>query len=295
MTVAACFRRPATASPAPPTRGVTEAEAVADLRKQARTAIPKPALRAIDRQWEQGEISEQDYYKERLGLELQRFVRRIETDRKRLVQVKREYELVNAATLQDHEVAHIWGIPAGSLAARKAKYLHQYVQGLHGRLAAAAGPAAQAGTAPLDLWQETLAVLSQAPVERSAAAYDGLERTEGALLEKLAAFATDAFPEDLEGRFWLSLIQESRHQAEYGSKPVSLFALQRLLAILNDMDLSPDALEADLLARVTPAPKVQAAEEQPETVPTEAQLSEMGQHVLRSFMGEGHPDLQGRR
>lgn len=196
--------------------------------------------------------------------------------------------------LQDHEIGHIWGIPAGSLAARKAKYLHQYMQNLQARLAAAP-PVPPANQPPLDLWRETLEVLSRTPVERSPAVYDGLERTEGALVEKLTAFATGALPEDQEGRFWLSLIQESRHQAEYGSRVVSLFALQRLLAILNDMDLSPDLLEADLLARLSPTPKVAARDAEAATAPTEEQLSEMGQHVLRSFMGESHPDLQGRR
>ncbi|MBM4134534.1 MAG: hypothetical protein FJ245_12305 [Nitrospira sp.] len=270
-------------------------EAVEELRKQARTSVPKPVLRELERKWGLDEVSEDEYRKERLGLELQRLLRRIEADRKRLAQAKREFDLVNASPLQDHEIAHIWGIPAGSLAARKAKYLHQYVQGLQARLAASSPPTLQANNPPLDLWRETLEVLSHSPVEHSPAAYDGLERTEGALIEKLATFAAGALPEDLEGRFWLSLIQESRHQAEYGSKAISVFALQRLLAILNDMDMSDEALEADLLARVTPIPKVAAVEEGAVPVPTEAQLSEMGEHVLKSFMGESHPDLQGRR
>lgn len=268
--------------------------AVEDLSKQARTAVPKPVLRELDRKWEADEISEDDYRKERLGLELQHLLRRIESDRKRLAQAKREFDLANASPLQDHEIAHIWGIPAGSLAARKAKYLHQYMQGLHAKLAAAP-PVPPAAQPPVDLWRETLEVLSQTPVQRSPAVYDGLERTEGALVEKLTAFAAGALSEDLEGRFWLSLIQESRHQAEYGSKAVSLFALQRLLAILNEMDLSPDMLETDLLTRVAPAAKTAAGQEVAEPVPTDAQLSEMGQHVLRSFIGESHPDLQGRR
>ncbi|TAJ07020.1 MAG: hypothetical protein EPO61_13640 [Nitrospirae bacterium] len=270
-------------------------DAVEDLKKQARTSVPKPVIRELERKWELGEVVEDEYRKARLGLELQRLLRRIETDRKRLAQAKREFDLANASPLQDHEIAHIWGIPAGSLAARKAKYLHQYLQGLQTRLAAASPPTLQANSPPVDLWRETLEVLSHSPVEHSPAVYDGLERTEGALIEKLTTFAAGALPEDLEGRFWLSLIQESRHQAEYGSKAISVFALQRLLAILNDMDMSNEALETDLLARVAPAHKVSAIEEGAAPIPTEAQLSEMGQHVLKSFMGESHPDLQGRR
>ncbi len=269
-------------------------EAVEAVRTQARTSVPKPALRELERKWELSEILEDDYRKERIGLELQRLLRRIEADRKRLAQAKREFDLANASPLQDHEIAHIWGIPAGSLAARKTKYLHQYLQGLQARLAASP-PALQANQPPVDLWRETLAVLAHSPVERSASVYDGLERTEGALIEKLTTFAAGALPEDLEGRFWLSLIQESRHQAEYGSKAISVFALQRLLAILNDMDISNEALETNLLARLAPTPKVSATEGGAEPAPTEAQLSEMGQHVLKSFIGESHPDLQGRR
>lgn len=275
------------------TRFAMSPEAVAEVRTQSRTAVPKPVLRELDRKWELNEISEEDYRKERVGLELQRLLRRVESDRKRLAQAKREFDAANTAPLQDHEIGHIWGIPAGSLSARKAKYLTQYLQGLQSRLGAAP-PTPPANTPPVDLWQETLAVLSRSPVERSAATYDGLERTEGALIEKLTLFASGAFPEDLESRFWLSLIQDSRHQAEYGSKAVSLFALQRLLAILDDMDMSVDALEADLLARVSPASKA-SPDAQTEASPTEPQLSEMGEHVLRSFMGESHPDLQGRR
>ncbi|MFM8550898.1 MAG: hypothetical protein ACKOCD_01055 [Nitrospiraceae bacterium] len=270
-------------------------EAVETLAQQARTAVSKPIHRELERKWDAGEISEDDYRKERLSLELHRLLRRIEIDRKRLAQAKRAFDLANSSTLQDHEVAHIWGIPAGSLAARKAKYLHQFMQSLQARLAAAPPQTLPANTPPSDLWQKTLEVLSHTPVERSAAVYDGLERTEGALLEKLTAFAAGAMLEELEGRFWLSLIQETRHQAEYGSKAVSVFALQRLLAILDETEMPIEALESDLMARVTPTPKVAPAEAGAEPAPAEPQLSEMGQHVLRSFMGEAHPDLQGRR
>lgn len=270
-------------------------DAVKQLQTEARAAVPKPALRELNRKWDVEEIAEEDYRRERLGLELQRLLRRMDTDRKRLAQSVREYDLVNNTPLQDHEIAHIWGIPAGALAARKAKYLHQFMQGLQSRLAAATSPAEQASTAPLDLWKETLTVLSRSNVERSSATYDGLEGTETALIEKLRTFAAGRMPEELETRFWLSIIQESRHQAEYGSTAVSVFALQRLSAILDELDLSPEALESDLLARIAPTPKVQASEEAGETADLEPKLGEMGQHVLQSFKGESHTDLQGRR
>ncbi|MES4786563.1 MAG: hypothetical protein C4294_12865 [Nitrospiraceae bacterium] len=65
----------------------------------------------------------------------------------------------------------------------------------------------------------------------------------------------------------------------------SLFALQRLSAIQGEMDLSPEALEQDLLALISPTPKV-TADSLEEPKPSEIELSEMGQHVLRSMMGE---------
>lgn len=273
--------------------GLTPA-ALDELRAQARAAIPKPVLRELNRQWDQDEIAEEDYRREALKLEYQRLFRRIEVDRKRLAQARREYDLVSSVSLQDHEIGHIWGIPAGSLAARKAKFLHLYMQGLQARLQKE-GSAAEAQTPPLDLWAKTFAVLAQKPVERSPAGYDGLEGTEARLLEKLTAFATTRMPEEQESRFWAALTQDSRHQAEYGSKVVSHFALQRLAAILEELDTTPDALEAELLTRTAPAPKVLVAEPQESAPQTEAQLNEMAEHVLRSFKGESHPDLQGRR
>lgn len=276
------------------TRFGLAAAALDELRSQARTAVSKPVLRELNRKWDQDEIAEEDYRRDALMLEYQRLLRRIEADRKRLAQARREYDLANTTSLQDHEIGHIWGIPAGALAARKAKYLHQYVQGLQSRLQAE-GAADEAKMAPMDLWNKTLEVMAQRPVERSPATYDGLEGTEARLLEKLSAFATTKLPEEQESRFWLSLIQDSRHQAEYGSKIVSLFALQRLLAVLEEMDISPDALEAELLARTAPIPKVLAVEAPAPEPAAEPQLSEMGEHILRSFKGEGHPDLQGRR
>lgn len=276
------------------TRFGLAAATIDELRSQARTAVPKPVLRELGVKWDQDEISEEDYRREALMLEYQRLLRRIEVERKRLAQARREYDLANSSSLQDHEIGHIWGIPAGSLAARKAKYLHQYVQGVQSRLQAA-GAADEAQTAPMDLWNKTLAVMAQRPVERSPASYDGLEGTEARLLDKLSAFAAGRLPEEQESRFWQSLIQDSRHQAEYGSKTTSLFALQRLLAVLEEMDTSPDALEAELLTRTAPIPKVLAVEAQAPEPAAEAQLNEMAEHVLRSLKGEGHSDLQGRR
>ena len=262
------------------------AEEIQGLKTQARTDVPKTAIRELDRKWDADEITDEHYRKERLRVEYQRQLRRLEREHKRLEIAKRELEASSVVPLQDHEIGHIWGIPAGSLAARKAKYLHQYLQGLQAKLQDVRSPAEQALTPPIDLWKETFAALSQRPVERTVAVYDGGEGTEVALVEKLTAFAAGTFPEDQENRFWLSLVQESRTNAEYGDQTKSLFPLQRLSAILAELDTSPDALEQELMSRVSPKPRAAAVEPKEGTQPSEPQLGQLGEHVLRSFLGE---------
>jgi len=102
-------------------------------------------------------------------------------------------------------------------------------------------------------------------------------------------------PEEIEGRFWLSIVQESRTNAEYGDKLKSLFPLQRLSTILAEMDVSPEALQEELVGRVSPKPKAVTVEPSEKAKTPEPQLGEMGEHVLKSFFGEQHPDLHGRR
>ncbi len=272
-----------------------DAEAVQELKKQARTAIPKTAIRELDRKWETEEITEEGYRKERLCIEYQSQLRKLERERRRLEIAKREFDTSGGVPLQDHEIGHIWGIPASTLAARKAKYLHQYLQGLQTQLQETRSAAQQALTIPTDLWKETFAALAHRPVERSVAVYDGLEGTETALLDKLTAFASGTLPEEIEGRFWLSIVQESRTNAEYGDKLKSLFPLQRLSTILAEMDVSPEALQEELVGRVSPKPKAVTVEPSEKAKTPEPQLGELGEHVLKSFFGEQHPDLHGRR
>ena len=124
------------------------------------------------------------------------------------------------------------------------------------------------------------------------AAYDGLEKTEEALLEKLRDFAAGTLPEEFETRFWLSIVQETSQLTEYGTRLQSLFALQRLAATLAEMDTTPDALEQELLSRISPKPKVAAGEPLEEKKTEAPQLSEMGEHVLKSFTGEEHQHLR---
>jgi hypothetical protein len=150
------------------------------------------------------------------------------------------------APLQDHEIAHVWGLPAGSLAARKVKYLTQYLHNLQAALQD--GAVAQA-TSPLDLWKETFSVLAELPIERSLSTYDGLEKTESALLDKLTAMASGTMAEEVEVKFWNSLVFGASSNAMHSEITRNLFGLHRLTNILNDMDTSPEAVDEELIQR----------------------------------------------
>ena len=266
-------------------------DALAQLKAHARTALAKPALRALDQRWEARELTVEEYQQQRLSIDMQTHLRLADKYRKRLDLAERERQTADLTSLQDHEVCHIWGLPAGSLAARKVKYMTQYLQALQSALQREA-PAAGSQTAPVDLWKETFAVLATRPVERSVSIYDGLERTEAQLLEKLSSLAWGSLTEDAEAKFWLSLVQGASSNAVHSEVTRSLFGLQRLVAILNDFDASPEALDEAMLARS--APKAHEDQAQlPEKAPAEPVTNEMKEHVLKSMFGEQHPDLTG--
>lgn len=264
-------------------------EAIDQLKSQARTALPKPATRALDQRWEAREVTLEEYQQQRLGVDMQTHIRLADKYRKRLDLAERERQTADFSSLQDHEVCHIWGLPAGSLAARKVKYLTQYLQSLQAAIQRDA-PSAGSQTAPLDLWKETFAVLATRPVERSMSVYDGLERTETNLLEKLTTLAWGGLSEEIETKFWLSLVQGASSNAVHSEITRSLFGLQRLAAVLNDLDTSTASLDEVMLARATPkAHEDQLLEKQP----AEPVSNEMKEHVLKSMFGEQHPDLTG--
>src|SRR5262245_37754195 len=266
-------------------------DALAQLKAQARTALPKPALRALDQRWDARELTVEEYQQQRLSIDLQTHLRLADKYRKRLDLAERERQNADFSSLQDHEVCHIWGLPAGSLAARKVKYMTQYLQALQTALQRGA-TAGGSQTSPVDLWKETFAVLATRPVERSMSVYDGLERTEAQLLEKLSSLAWGHLTEDVEAKFWLSLVQGASSNAVHSEITRSLFGLKRVAAVLNDFDASPEALDEAMLARSTP----KAHEEQaqlPEKGPAEPVSNEMKEHVLKSMFGEQHPDLTG--
>ena len=212
------------------------AEALDALSSSARNVLPRPAIRLLDQRWDADEITADDYQQQRLSIEFQTQLRMAEKYRKRLDLAERERQSAIAAPLQDHEIAHVWGLPAGSLAARKVKYLAQYLQGLQAMLQSSA---AATTTSPMDLWKETFSVLSEQPIERSLSTYDGLEKTESALIDKLTAMVWGNITEEVEVKFWTSLVFGASSNAMHSEITRNLFGLQRLTTILNDMDTSP--------------------------------------------------------
>jgi len=239
------------------------------LKVHARTAVPRPVIRDLESRWDRNEIAEEDFRTKRTAVEYQTLLRRLDRDRKRLETVRRDFDTASRTSLQDHEIGHIWGLPAGTLAARKIKYLQAFLGGLQAKVDA--GSPVSGGPPPANLWSESFAVLSTQPVERSVAPYDGLQYTEEALLEKLTALCAGTIPEEIESRLWPELVK-------------SLFALQRLAAVQSEMDLSPEALEHELIERVSPTPKEVPALEDQST--PEAQSDALREHVLKSMLGE---------
>jgi hypothetical protein len=264
------------------------AESLDALRASARTVLPKPAIRLLEERWNADDITAEDYQQQHLSIEFQTQLRMAEKYRTRLALAERERQSAISAPLQDHEIAHVWGIPAGSLAARKVKYLTQYLHALQAALQTGAAPAA---TSPLDLWKETFSALAEQPIERSHSTYDGLEKTESALIDKLTAMVWGSLPEEVEVKFWTSLVFGASSNAMHSEITRNLFGLQRLTTVLNDMDRSPDAVDADLLKRTAAIPKLKADELEAPAGPPAHELSEMQAQILNSMRGE---DVSGR-
>jgi hypothetical protein len=258
------------------------------LHASARTVLPKPAIRLLEERWATDEITAEDYQQQRLSIEFQTQLRMAEKYRTRLALAERERQSAISAPLQDHEIAHVWGIPAGSLAARKVKYLSQYLQTLQATLQTGAAPTA---TSPLDLWKETFSVLATQPIERSHSTYDGLEKTESALIDKLTTMAWGSLPEETEVKFWTSLVFGASSNAMHSEVTRNLFGLQRLATVLNDMDHSPDAVDTDLLKRTAAVPKLDVNGLESSSEHPAQELSEMQAQILNSMRGE---DVSGR-
>jgi hypothetical protein len=269
-------------------RGVS-GSVIDELKSTARTAVPQPALRALRERWDKDDIPAEEFQRYRLAIELQTLLRFAERFKKRLDLAERERRTSDQTTLQDHEIAHIWGLPAGTLAARKVKFLSLYLVTLQSKLS---GIPFSAQTAPsLDLWKETIAVLSRTPIERSMAAYDGLEQTESALIEKLASYVAIDIPEAIEMKFWNSLVFGASTNAVHSEPTRTLFGLQRLVSVQNDFDRSPAALEDLLLTRTAPIPKEPVGALSAPAEPSKPELTELQKQILHNFIGE---DASGR-
>jgi hypothetical protein len=269
------------------TRGVS-AEAIANLKTQARVAVPRPALRVLEERWDKNDISAEEYQTYRLAIEMQMHIRMAERFRTRLALAERERQTSDQTTLQDHEIGHIWGIPAGTLAARKVKFLSQYLMALQAALSGT--PSVPNSIPPLDLWQNTLATLSRTPIERSIATYDGLEQTESALIEKLSAYVVGAVPEPIEVKFWNSLVYGASSNAMHSENTRTLFGLQRLISIQQDTDTSPEALDEELLKRTAPRPKLEDAA-LGDSSEQKLEITDLQKQILHNFIGE---DVSGK-
>ncbi len=267
------------------TRFGMSAEAIDQLKSQARSAVPKPAIRALDQRWDADDITADDYQQQRLGIDMQTQLRLADKYRKRLDLAERERQTADFSPLQDHEIAHIWGIPAGSLQARKVKYMTQFLQSLQQAMQRSA-PGTGAQSPPLDLWKETFAVLATRPVERSTSTYDGLERTESALIDKLTTLAWGSLGEDVETKFWNSLVFGASSNAMHSEITRNLFGMQRLVAILNDLDTSPEGLDEELLRRTAPAPKAGVAALDGPAGDVPEPLTDVQEQILSNFRGE---------
>lgn len=264
------------------------AEEVARVKAQAPTAVPRPQLRALDQRWEADEVTAEDYQRQRLGIDMQVQLRLADKYRKRLDLAERERHSADYAPLQDHEIGMIWGIPNGTLQARKVKYVTQFIQSLQAALRTGDTTAQQP---PMDLWKETFAVLAARPIEKSTSTYDGLERTESALIDKLTLFAWGSLSEDIETKFWNSLVYGGSSNAMHSEITRNLFGLHRLSAILNDLDSAPESLDEELLKRTAPAPKADATALPGVDDAAPKPLTDIQEAILNNFKGE---DASGR-
>jgi hypothetical protein len=253
-------------------------------KTQAPSVLLRQEIRKLDRAWEHEEIPQKDYQTQRLLLEFQALLRRRAIYRRRHKIAQQDLITAGSLPLKDHEIAHVWGIPLGSLAARKVKSLQQFLTLLQ-KHQDTSSPSNE-NTQALDLWRETLSTLAKRPIERSLIEYDGLEKTEEILMGKLEAFVNGTMSEPEESKFWASItkVNDTEFSGSWASHARSILAFQRVHALMNDMDLSDEALEDEIKAKITPKlPDDQIATEEEEK-PVE--LGEQGLGVLNSFIGE---------
>jgi len=255
-----------------------------DRKVQAPIILAKQIRRKLDRNFEQNDISEEEYKKQRLLLEYQLLFRKRERLRRRLISSKQEFQTAGLSSLQDHEIAHIWGIPLGSLAARRVKALHQFLVDFEKLILEKSQSTVLSSPVRPDYWKEAFATLRRQPVKRSVVPYDGLERTEDGLMEKLRAFASDKMSEEEDAKFWtiITRIHDTEHSGMWRSQNRPIFALQRLSTILKEFDQSDPSIEEDLLTKISPP----TAQEKL-SVPEEEQPTELNEEALDILQKNG--------
>jgi hypothetical protein len=260
-------------------------------KTQAPSILLRQELRKLQRGWDNQELSPKEYQAQRLLLEYQALLRRRGLLRRRLKAAQNDFIVAGSSPLKDHEIAHVWGIPLGSLAARKVKALQQFLTELQQHQQTPSTP--NEPSQPIDLWQETLHLLAKRPLVRSMVEYDGLEKTEETLLDKLRAFVSGTMSEPEESKFWTSItkVNDTEFSGTWKSHARSILAFQRLHALLNDMDFSDEELEEELRIKIYPLlPDDQLA---PESEEKPVELSQMGLGVLSAFSGEQDDKRRG--
>ena len=270
--------------------GLTQ-NALQDAKTQAPSILLRQELRKLERGWDNQELSPKEYQSQRLLLEYQALLRRRGIFRRRLKFAQNDFIVSGNSPLQDHEIAHIWGIPLGSLVARKVKALQHFLTELQKHQEKHSAP--DEPLQPINLWKEALDFLSQRPIEKSMVEYDGLEKTEEALLDKLRVFVEGSMSEPEESKFWTSItkVNDTEFSGTWKSQARSILAFQRLNALLNDMDFSDEALEEGLRVKIYPQlPDDQLA---PESDDKPIELSEKGVGVLNYFAGEQDDKRRG--
>jgi hypothetical protein len=260
-------------------------------KSQAPKVLLRQEIRKLERAWEHEEIPKKDYQIQRLLLEFQALLRRRAIFQRRYKIAQQEFITAGLSPLKDHEIAHVWGIPLGSLAGRKVKALEQFLKLLQGYQNSSSP--SNGNTQALDLWRETFNTLSQRPIERSLVDYDGLEKTEEILMEKLEAFVSGMMSEPEESKFWTSItkVNDTEYSGSWASHARSILAFQRMHALLNDIDLSDEALEDEISAKILPKQSDDQIATEEEEKPVE--LGEMGLGVLNSFIGEQDDKRRG--
>src|SRR5680860_392777 len=171
--------------------GLTQ-NALQDAKTQAPSILLRQELRKLERGWDNQELSPKEYQTQRLLLEYQALLRRRGIFRRRMKFAQNDFIVSGNSPLQDHEIAHIWGIPLGSLVARKVKALQHFLTELQKHQEKQSAP--DEPLQPINLWKEALDFLSQRPIQKSMVEYDGLGKTEEALLDQSVSYTHLTLP-----------------------------------------------------------------------------------------------------